>query len=408
MQVEDRIVVVGASLAGLRTIEALRDRGYAGEIIAICAEPHMPYDRPPLSKQYLAGKWDAPKLSLRRDGFADLNVDWRLGHAATALHPERKCITVEGSEGVEDIEYGQLLIATGSTPRRLPFGAELDGIHVLRSLDDADALAGELRPGARLVVIGAGFIGMEAAATARALGAEVTVVEALDVPLQRGLGAVLGVWVGEVHRGQGVDLRCGVGVDGFEGEGRVRAVRLADGTVVEADAVLVGIGVMPACDWLAGSGLDVENGVLCDAKGATALPDVFAAGDAARWFNPRVDRPVRYEHWTSAVEQSGVVAARMLDGDAATEPLSSVPYVWSDQFELRIAIVGEIGAEDEMVIRHGSLEEGRFLALFGTADRFTGAVGMRRPRQLNACRKLLAAGASFAEAVEANTDPPSA
>jgi NADPH-dependent 2,4-dienoyl-CoA reductase/sulfur reductase-like enzyme len=398
MKVSERIVVVGGSLAGLRAIESMRQLGHTGEIVALCAESHAPYDRPPLSKQFLKGEWQEEKLALRRQGVEDLDVDWRLGCAAEALDPASR--RVMQSDGAT-VEYGGLLIATGSQPRRLPAAQGLAGVHVLRGLDDARALRKEIGPGARLVVIGAGFIGMEVAASARELGADVTVVEALEAPLLRGLGQQLGDWVGDRFRDHDVTLLCGASVSSFVGDAKVTAVELADGTRLEADVVLVGIGVVPGCTWLDDSGLDVSNGVLCDATGATALPDVVAAGDVARWHNPHYDSAIRYEHWTSAVEQSGVAASRLVLGDSV-EPLTQIPYVWSDQFEMRIAIAGEVAGADAMHVCHGALDEERFLALFGRGGKLVGAVGMKRPRQLNACRNLIERGDAFEDAVKAN------
>jgi NADPH-dependent 2,4-dienoyl-CoA reductase/sulfur reductase-like enzyme len=398
MEVSERIVVAGASLAGLRAIETLRRRGYAGEIVALCAEPHLPYDRPPLSKQFLKGEWDEERLALRRQGVDDLAVDWRLGSSAASLRAAERRVVLEGGG---HIDYGGLLIATGSQPRRLPGSMGIPGVHVLRGLDDARAIRADLGTGARLVVIGAGFIGMEVAASAREIGAEVSVVEALEAPLLRGLGRRLGDLVGARFRDHGVSLRCGVGVSGLEADQRVRAVKLADGTRLEADLVVVGIGVVPATGWLEDSGLDVTNGVLCDATGATTLPGVVAAGDVSRWHNPRYGRALRYEHWTSAVEQSGVAASRLLDGES-TEPLSQVPYVWSDQFDMRLSIAGEPAQGDTLHVCHGSLDDERFLVLFGGEGRLVGAVGMRRPRELGACREAIERGDSFEAVVRAN------
>ena len=394
--VSERIVVAGSSLAGLRTIEALRQRGYAGEIVALSAEPHMPYNRPPLSKQFLKGDWDEDRLTLRRDGYDDLGVDWRLGVRAESLDPAERVVGVSGGER---IAYGGLVVATGCAPRQLPGAEGLAGVHLLRGLDDARRLRDALSASTRLVVIGAGFIGMEVAATAREVGAEVAVVEALAAPLLRGLGEELGELVGARHRDHGVDLRCGVGVSGFEGGDRVAGVKLADGTLLEADEVVVGIGVSPETDWLAGSGIEVDDGVLCDARGATSLPDVVAAGDVARWHSPRYEAALRYEHWTSAVEQAPVAAARLLEGPDAVPPLDQVPYVWSDQFDMRLAIAGEPAGADARHVTHGALDEDRFLVLCGRAGRLVGAVACRRPRQLNACMELIQRGAGFDEAV---------
>ncbi len=392
-----RVVVVGASLAGLRTIEALRSEGFTGEIVAVGDEAVPPYDRPPLSKQFLRGAWDEEKITLMRAGTEDLRVEWRLGTRATALDADAKRITLEGGDA---LDYDALIIATGTRARHLPFGEGLGGVHVLRSLADAKALQADLVDGARVLVVGAGFIGMEVAATCRERGHDVTVVEPLPTPLVRGLGPELGEYVAGVHRSHGVDLRCGVGVSGFTGEGRVTGVELADGSKIECDVVVVGIGVVPNTDWLDGTGLDVTNGVLCDATGATTLDGVFAVGDASRWANPKLPEPRRMEHWTNAVEQSATLAQRIVRGEA--EPFAPVPYVWTDQFELRIAIAGEVHEGDEMVVTHGSLEEGRCLCLFGSGGELHGAVGFKRPRPLLAMRRRLAEGITWEEALAEN------
>lgn len=401
MKLNERIVVAGCSLAGLRTIEALRRGGYEGEVIALCAEPHMPYDRPPLSKQFLQGVWDEDKISLRRQGFDDLEVKWEMGCRARALHPSRRELSLEG--GLDSIAYGGLVLSTGSTPRPLPGLASLSGIHFLRGLDDARALRSKLGSARRLVVIGAGFIGMEVAASARMQGLEVAVIEALPSPLLRGLGTQMGEWVGARFRDEGVDLRCDVGVDEVLGRDRVEGVRLSDGQVLPADLVLIGIGVVPCCDWLEGSGLDISNGVLCDATGATGLPDVVAAGDVSRWNNPQAGEARRYEHWTSAVEQASVAAERLLAGKGPVSPLAQVPYVWSDLFDLRLSMAGEPGAGDELHVGQGTWADDRFLVLFGREGLLVGAVGLKRPRALNECRDLIAAGSSFKEAVAAES-----
>ncbi len=395
MSTPQQILVVGASLAGLRAIEALRREGYDGRIVAVGAEPHLPYDRPPLSKQFLKGDWDESRLSLRREGVEDLAVEWRLGSPARVLHADDRCVELEDGER---IPYDQLLVATGTTARELPFANGLGGIHLLRTLDDARRLRDELARASRVLIVGAGFIGMEVAASCRQLGLEVAVVEPLEQPLVRGLGAELGAWVGDRHRDQGVEIHCGVGVTGFEGGRRVERVKLGDGRVLDTDLVVVGIGARPATDWLEGSGLELEDGVVCDGSGATTFPEVFAAGDVARWDGGR------REHWTSAVEQATHVGARMLRGESV-EPLAHLPYVWTDQYELRLQIAGHVQPGDTVELCHGSLDpEGdhRFLALFGRRGRLVAAVGNKRPRQMIATRKLLSAGASFTEAIAAN------
>jgi 3-phenylpropionate/trans-cinnamate dioxygenase ferredoxin reductase subunit len=387
----ETIVIVGTSLAGLRAMEALRREGYDGRIVAVGEEPHKPYDRPPLSKQFLKGQWEAEKLALRWQGPEDLEVDWRLGQRATGLDPGAKRVRLEGDD---EIAYDGLIIATGSVARSIPALSGRSGVYLLRSLDDARALRDALAQRPRVAVVGGGFIGMEVAASCRECELEVAVVEALEAPLVRGLGPVLGRHVGEVFREQGVGLHMGVGVAELEGAGRAEALVLQDGTRVPADAVVVGVGARPNTDWLEGSGLKLSDGVVCDSTCATAAPDVVVAGDVARWEDVRTGRHIRVEHWTNAVEQAGHAARRLLRG-SEVGAYEHVPYVWTDQFHLRIQIAGEVQPGDAMEIHHGSLEEGRFVALFGRGDRLSGAIGFRRPRQLLDYRDLLASGASW-------------
>lgn len=391
----ETIVVVGCSLAGLRTIEALRREGHAGRIIAIGDEPVMPYDRPPLSKQFLKGDWDRDKIVLRHDLEGDEGIEWRLGRRAESLDPANKQLVLDGGEA---LAYDGLVIATGARARRFPGAPDLDGCFVLRNLADAEALRSALADAKRVAVIGAGFIGMEVAATCRERGLEVCVVEYLETPLVRGLGKTLGEYVAGVFDGHGVELRCGVGVERFLGEGRVSGLALGDGTRLEADVVVVGIGAVPNTEWLEGSGLELDDGVVCDETCAASALDIVAVGDVARWRDVRTGQTLRVEHWTNAVEQSGHAAKRLLEGKDAG-PFEHTPYVWSDQFELRIQIAGEVRDGDEMEIGLGSLEEGRCLVLFGREGKLTGAVGFKRARQLNEFRDRIAEGCSFADAV---------
>lgn len=389
------IVVVGASLAGFRTIEALRRHGFEGRITAIGDEPHVPYDRPPLTKQLLRGEWERDRIELRAIGSDDLEVDWRLGCRADALDPAVRKVTLASGESVA---YDGLVVATGARARPLPRALApepLSGVHLLRSLDDCLALREELATSPRVAVVGAGFIGMEIAASCRELGLEVTVVEALETPLVRGLGPELGAHVGRVFEDRGVVLRCGTGLERLEGGQRVEGLALVDGTRVAADVVVVGIGAAPATDWLEGSGLELDDGVVCDETCAAGAPGVVAVGDVARW-RDAAGVSHRAEHWTHAVEQSGHAAKRLLEG-ASVGAYRHVPYVWTDQFDLRIQIAGEVRAGDEMHLRYGTPEEGRFLALFGRDGRLTGAVGFRRPRQLNEARERIGEGAALAE-----------
>lgn len=390
------IVVVGASLAGLRAAEELRRLGFTGTLTLVGAEPHLPYDRPPLSKDFLAGTTDADALGLRRQPYDELDLDLRLGVRATGLDPAARIVSTDAG----DLPYDGLVVATGATARRLPDQPDLPGIHVLRTLDDATALRADLASASRVVVVGAGFIGAEAAATCRTRGLDVTVLEALPSPMVRGVGPLIGDTLAGLHRDRGVDLRTSVGVAGFEGTGRVERVRLADGSALDADVVLVGVGAVPVTDWLGDSGLTIDNGVVCDAT-LLAGPGVVAAGDVARWPNPAAGGDlVRLEHWTNASEQGVAAAARLLAADDAAVPFSSVPFVWSDQYDVKIQVVGHVSGDDTVEIVDGSLDERKFVAIFGRGDRLTGAVAFSRPRVLMQYRRLLVDGATFADALE--------
>ena len=392
------VVVVGASLAGLRATETLRREGFDGRIVLVGAEPHLPYDRPPLSKQLLAGEWEPQDLALRRTPYDELDVELRLGARATALDAAGRLLTLEGDES---LPFDGALLATGAAPRTLPGTPDLDGIFVLRTVDDALDLRARLDARPRVVVIGAGFIGSEVAATCRMRGLEVTVLEALPAPLVRGLGPVLGAVCGELHRDHGVDLRLGVGVAAIEGDGKVERVRLDDGSTVEADIVVVGVGVAPVTDWLDGSGLVLDNGIVCD-ETLLAAPGIVAAGDVARWPNPMFDGEVmRLEHWTNAAEQGVAAARRLLVAESeAADAYAPVPFVWSDQYDRKIQTVGHFRGDDEMEVVYGSLDERRFVAVFGRDGRLVGALGFSMPAKVMQYRKMIEERASFADALE--------
>jgi len=394
------VAVVGGSLAGLRAAETLRAEGHTGTVALIGAEPHLPYDRPPLSKQFLAGTWGLDRVLLRPAEKIDaLGLDLRLGHRAGALDVEGHSLELDDGA---TLRFDGLVIATGAHPRPLPGAVPLAGVHTLRTLEDSIDLGRAARAdGVRVVVVGAGFIGSEVAATCRGLGARVTVVEALSQPLARVLGAEMGAACGALHADHGVELLTGVGVSALrssEGGGEVDSVELDDGTVVEADVVVVGIGVVPTTDWLVGSGLEVSDGVVADATLHVA-DDIVVAGDAARWFDQGLGAHIRIEHWTNAAEQ-GVAAARsLLAGAGNSGAYVSVPYFWSDQYDVKIQVLGHPGPEDDVVVVDGSVPERRFVALYGRAGRLTAALGFSRPRQLMAYRPLLEAKASFDDAL---------
>jgi NADPH-dependent 2,4-dienoyl-CoA reductase/sulfur reductase-like enzyme len=395
------VVVVGASLAGLRAVETLRNEGYEGRVTLIGAEHHLPYDRPPLSKKVLAGEWEPDRIALRRDGdLGSLDVVAHLGREASALDVGRQVVTLLDGE---EVPYDGLVIATGATVRRLPDQPELEGVHVLRTLDDSLALRAALTSGApHVVVVGAGFIGSEVAATARGLGCDVTILEALPVPLERALGPRMGHACAALHGDHGVDLRVGVGVAGLEGaSGRVEAVRLTDGTRVAADVVVVGVGVAPATGWLEESGLTLRDGVVCDPTLAAGPPGVYAAGDICRWTNRLFAEEMRVEHWTNAAEQ-GAHAARSLLATATgqeAEPYAPVPFFWSDQYGQRIQFLGRAGPDDEVRVVSGSVEERGFVALYGRAGRLRGVLGLSCPKLVMPYQKLLASGITWDDAL---------
>ena len=391
----DAITIVGASLAGLRAAEALRREGFDGRLTLVGAERHLPYDRPPLSKELLAGEKDADEIALRRQPYDELDLDLRLGTRATALDLDDQAVVLAGGDSVP---FDGVVIATGATPRQLRGTPDLDGIFVLRTLDDALAIRERLAGGPRVVVVGAGFIGSEVAATCRGRGLDVTVLEALPAPMVRGVGPVVGDACARLHRDHGVVLRCGAGVDAIEGDDRVERVRLSDGTTIDADVVVVGVGVAPATTWLEGSGLTLDDGVVCDAT-CSAAPGVVAAGDVCRWTNPLFDdESMRVEHWTNATEQGVHAAQTLLKGEGA-EPFAPVPFVWSDQYDSTIQVVGHVRGDDDVAIVHGSLDEAQFVALYGRRGRLTGALGLDRKRELMPYRRMIAARATFADAL---------
>ncbi|MFO0692843.1 MAG: FAD-dependent oxidoreductase [Polyangiales bacterium] len=394
----DRIVVVGASLAGLRAVEALRRKGFAGSITLIGDEKRTPYDRPPLSKEVLRGEWEAERVDLRRKGYDDLNLDLRLGKRATKLDTAARFVELEGGERVA---YDGLLLTCGTVPRKLPNQPDLPGVFMLRTLDDALAMRDALTRKPRVAVIGAGFIGSEVAASCVKLGLPVTVIEALPVPLSRSLGPKLGEVLAELHRKNGVDLRLGAAVAAIEGAGKVERVVLGDGSVIPCDVLCVGIGVAPSVDWLEGSGLALDNGVVCDEYCETNVKGVYAAGDVANWMNPLFGERMRVEHWTNAVEQAKVAAENLLAGDGPRQAFASAPMFWSDQYGIKIQGAGRPKATDTIHLCHGTPADGSFTALYGREGRLVGVVTFQQPAKLFQYRKMIVEKASWEAALEA-------
>jgi len=398
------VVVVGASLAGIRGAEALRRLGFEGRLVLVGEEVHRPYDRPPLSKEVLRAEREPEQIVLTKpEAFDALELELRLGRRATGLDPAARTVTLDDGEA---LPYDGLLLATGAAPRRLRGTPPLAGIHVLRTLDDCLALRTDLEASPRVAVVGAGFIGAEVAASCRARGLDVSVLEALPHPLANAIGPEVGDVIAAIHRDHGVDLRLGVGVEGFEGDGRVSSVRLSDGSAAAADVVVVGIGVTPRTDWLESSGLALDDGVVCDATCATEAPGVVAAGDVARWHNPLFGEAMRVEHWTNAVEQANHAVRRMLEGEGSNEPFAPVPFVWSDQYDRKIQSAGRFGPDDDVRIVHGTTQERRFVALYGRKGKLVGAIAINRVRQLMGYRRAIGEGIGFEEAVAAAETSP--
>jgi NADPH-dependent 2,4-dienoyl-CoA reductase/sulfur reductase-like enzyme len=400
-------VIVGASLAGINAARTLRLQGHTGSIIVVDADSERPYDRPPLSKQMLTGEWEPEKILLPA-GKEDLDLEFRLGVRAKAVDLAARQITLEGADGtVANTAFDSLVIASGASARRLPDTAGIAGVHVVRTLADSLALRAELEAGpSRVVVIGAGFIGAEVASSCRKRGIEVTLVEAMPLPLERILGAEMGQVCAQVHIENGVDLRLGTGVlqleteivDGVE---KVVGVALTDGTSVATEIVVVGIGVTLNIDWLEGSGLTLDDGVVCD-NTLLAAPGVVAAGDIARYPSARFGRMLRVEHWETAIA-GGEAAARRLLAEASGETpvvFDPIPWFWSDQYDRKIQLAGRPMPTDTCVVVHGSTDEFRFVALYGDGDRLTGVLGMNRPRHVVQLRAIFEEGASFSEACE--------
>ena len=390
------VLIIGASVAGARTAQALRKRGFQERITLLGEERHQPYDKPALSKEVLAaGSADEPPVLLTKQQADDLGIDLMLGVRAESLDLVGRYAETDRGER---LTFERLVIATGVTPRTLPGTRELAGVHTLRTVDDAVALRAELDHGPRVVVIGAGFIGAEFAAAARARGLDVCVVEAQPTPMAHLFGERVGRMLASLHAANGVTVEAGVGFSCFEydGQGHVTGVVLADGRTLPSDLVVVGIGARPATDWLESSGLDLGDGVSCDANlrvTGVGTPGIYAAGDIARRYHPLYGRPLRIEHWTNAGEHGEIVAADILGQQA---PRDQVPYVWSDQYGRRIQIAGRPG-EGTLSALRGGVEDGALTAVYADeAGRAVGAVVVDDPRTFMSCRKAISSGAGVA------------
>lgn len=381
----ENVLVVGAGMAGLQTVVGLREQGYTGRITLLGAEPHKPYDRPPLSKEVLGGKTDDSTFEADWDA---LGVELLLGRTATGLRPADREVDTDAGP----LAYDRLVIATGSQVVNLPGAADVDGVHTLRTLDDARRLRAALTPGAHVVVVGAGWIGAEVATSAAALGCRTTVVEALHAPLAGAFPDAIGSRFVPWYAEAGVELLLNARVDRLE----PGAVHLADGTRLPADAVVVGIGVRPDTAWLADSGLalDPRGAVVVDDHLRTSHPDVYAVGDCVVFPSARYGTDLRVEHWDNALHGPRTVAANLTGGDTAYDP---VPYFWSDQFGRMIQYVGHHGPDHELVVR-GPGEDGKWSAGWFAGDTLVALITVARPRDLAQGRKLVQTGAAVDKA----------
>ncbi|GIW07201.1 MAG: ferredoxin [Dehalococcoidia bacterium] len=395
----ERIVVVGANLAGGRAVETLRGEGFDGQIVLIGEERDRPYERPPLSKEYLAGTKEHSKLFLRpAHYYEDERIELLLGQRATRLDAASK--TVHLANG-HTVSYDKLLIAAGATPRRLRVpGAELTNVFVLRTLPDADAIRAALQRGARVVVVGAGFIGMEVAATCRQLGAEVTVVEPLSAPLEAVLPRQIGEQLAAIHRAHGVEFRFGEKVVGFRGHARVEQALTDSGAAITCDLAIVGIGVVPEDGWLDGAGIARQNGVLVDDLCRTSMPDVWAAGDVANWWHPELRRRLRVEHYENA-QQQAVHAAKAMLGNGT--PYAPLLYFWSDQYDRNLQVVGYPEPGDQLVWR-GRPPHEPWAVFFLREERLVAALTVNMVREQVAARQIIRKGGAVDPAALADLD----
>ncbi len=391
-----QVVIVGGGVAGMRAAETLRQDGYAGALTIVGAERHAPYHRPPLSKKLLSGQVHRAGIDMAPQFDMDARV-FR-GAAAVGLDMSARTVQVRDDGQHLSLDFDGLVIASGAQPREWPGGPAPDGVLLLRTVEDCLAIRERLGSRPRVVVVGGGFIGAEVAATCRMLGLDVVLIEKASGPLIQALGAELAPCWAKLHRKHGVDLRVGVGVDGFVGNGQVEAVRLTDGSQVPADVVIVGLGVTPTTAWLEGSGLRLDDGVVCDATGAaegnTGDGIVVAAGDVARWWHPLYERHLRTEHWDDAGRQ-GVAAARtLLAGPEHAEAFDAVPYFWSDQYDVKLQMLGVPTNYDAVEVVEGDPNGWEFVAAYGRGGRTIAVLGTI-PNRLHAYRDAIRDRADF-------------
>jgi 3-phenylpropionate/trans-cinnamate dioxygenase ferredoxin reductase component len=386
----ETLVLVGANLTGGEAAATLRQEGFDGRVVLIGAEPRAPYERPPLSKEYLRGEFSFEQALLRPSNFYDDNgIETRFGVRATEVHAAEQVVELEGGER---LPYDKLLIATGGRNRRFPIpGLDLEGVYDLRTVDDCDRIRAESAPGRRAVVVGMGFIGSEVAASLRQLGVDVVVVERDPVPLRRVLGEEVGRVMERIHLDQGATLIFEDTVASFEGEGgRVGRVRTGHGRLIECDFVVMGLGIEPVTELLADTGVEIDNGIVVDEYCRTGVEGIYAAGDVANHYHPVFDRRIRVEHWQNALKQ-GPAAARSMLGKG--DPYDEIPWFWSNQYDSNLQYAGFHTEWDELVVR-GSMEERNFVAFYLKGERVRAAVSVNRGKDLRRSMRLIKAQSS--------------
>ncbi len=398
----DKCLIIGASHAAAQLVLSLRQEGWQGEIAVISEEEALPYHRPPLSKDFLSGDKTLDDLLIRpAQAYADADIRFALGTRATRIAPEEKLVYTENGDAYD---YSKLVIATGAKVRRLPVpGADLPGIHYLRNFADVEAIQARVAAGKRAVIIGGGYIGLETAASLTKKGMSVTVIEAMPRILQRVTAPVMSEFYARGHREEGVPIIEGEAVSAIGEEGGVLTVNTAEGSAIEAEIVIVGIGVEPCTELAATAGIDCNNGIVVDEHGATSVPDIYAAGDVTWHYNPIYDRHLRLESVPNATEQSKIVAAAICDKPKA---YNSLPWFWSDQFDLKLQIAGLSEGYDDIVLR-GDKDSGRsFAAFYFAGDRLLAVDAVNRPQEFMLARRLIPMGTSLDKAKLADDTVP--
>ena len=384
MAQNETYVIVGAGIAGGTAAETLRKQGFDGEVHLVGAEPHRPYDRPPLSKEFLSGAKEESKLFFKTEDFyAEQSIELHLGTEAASLDPSSNTVTLSNGES---LHYDKLLLATGSQVKRLPIpGSNLDGVHYLRNIEDSKAIAQSMKDAGKVVVVGAGFIGSEVAAVCKTAGLEVTVLEIQSQPMAHILGTEMGAIYANLHTSRGIDLRLGEGISEIRGQTRAQQVITDKGNAIDCDLVVIGVGIAPDTSLAEAAGLDVERGILIDEHCRTSDPNIFAAGDVANWFHPGLGHRLRVEHWDNALNQGAAAAKSMLGNPETYAP---VLYFWSDQYDLNIQYLGHATEWDDIAVRGDPAEE-KFSAFYLKDGSVHGALIVNNFRDIRPTRTLI-------------------